>query len=310
MNASKSLLTEILTSLRQAHQLPSKIDYSKVEKRFWCVIADDLNADIEPAKLIISESVFTGMSFDKDTAVLKALSERAERQAFIDGAKSGLASCLTPRSDGFAALPKSLLLSMDVREFALNEAIERFAWATWWDNKNIGFELIDWQEFDFSKEKTKYIEKTLLSMNLDQVWVVKPKLKNSLDKQVMILIANRMLRAGFVSGGACGNKSETEDIFFRAFDELYRHGSAIQRANEEKLNPISFYEQRLLYFGSGLGDQLVIDRFLQKGTECIILPELAFDSQVPTKFLDFVVHRCYFQNQPPFVGGAVERFCL
>ncbi len=129
MTAPKSLLTEILTSLRLAQQLPSKIDFSKIGERFWCVIADELNAENGNAKSIISEIVFTGMSFDKDTAVLKALSERAERQAFIDGAKSGLASCLTPRSDGFAALPKSLLQSMDVREFALNEAIERFAWS-------------------------------------------------------------------------------------------------------------------------------------------------------------------------------------
>jgi hypothetical protein len=309
MKQPELFLAEILTSLRVANQLPPKIDLSKVGNRFWCVIDDDKSSDTDNSKSIISEKVFTGMSFSKETAVLKALSERAERQAFIDGAKSGLASCLTPRSDGFAALPRVLQPEMNIRDFALNEAIERFVWANWWDSTNVAHDLSEWTEVQISKENLSYVRETLKGLDIESLQLVLPKVKDDLNKQVIILIG-RLNGQGFISGGACGNKSELESIFFRAFDELYRHGSAFKRSKEFNIKPTSFYERRLIFFASGLGDQLVKTRLGKSGTSEICLPELTIDQNVPTNFLDFTVHRCYFDNQPPFMGGAIERFCL
>ncbi len=306
MTPKQSMLSEILTALKVKEQLPLRIDFTNMNGRFWCVVSDESNPDSS----IMSEKVFTGMSFDKDTALLKALSERAERYAFLDGASQRVSSCATERSDGFAALPKALMGVLNVRDFALNEAIERFVWATWWDNDDIDFEIRPWNTFEFSDEHRKFVSTALSSMNIQQLQVVLPKMTNDFGRQVIVLVGGLNGR-GFVSGGACGLNENFKNTFFRALDELSRHALAIQRTTSQPLAAsMSFYEKRLLLFGNGKGDQLVWMRLNRRGNKKILLPELLIDETVPTKFSDFIVYRCYFVGQPPFVGGELERLCL
>jgi hypothetical protein len=80
---------------------------------------------------------------------------------------------------------------------------------------------------------------------------------------------------------------------------------------QNKIPPQSFYEKRLAFFGLGHGDQLVAKRLANPGTESVILPHLAIDETVEHSMSqDYFVHRCLFENQPPFVGGELERLCL
>ena len=293
------LLQQVLESLKRQNKMPRRIDFSKVGDRYWCVVSD---TEVDKTS-VINQDVYTGHSFEKEVALLKALSERAERYTFIDGNRKGLDSCLTERSDGFAAMPSESQKS--ARDNALNEAIERFVWSTWWDNTQIEFLT---SEIDCEKNHSEYLKSVISSLNIEKLILVKPKIKAT-DKEVQIIFG-KLKGKGYISGGACGNINDHQSTFFRGLDELYRHGMAYNNATTKKVEPESFYEQRLFYFASGFGDSLVESRLSQNGVHSIELPELVIDSEVTASFANYSVHRCLFKNQPPFVGGALERLCL
>lgn len=279
--------------------MPRRIDFSKVGDRFWCVVADsEKDADV-----IINQDVFTGHSFDKEVALLKALSERAERYTFIEGHNNGVDSCQTERSDGFAAMPTAVPQS--ARDNALNEALERFVWGTWWDDTQISFSV---EQIDLSKKNSSYLAAIVSVLEIESLFLIKPNFKFE-NKEVQIIFG-KLKNGGYISGGASGNKNDSENTFYRSMDELYRHGMAYKNALSKNKQPESFYEQRLFYFASGLGNKSVESRLKQNGNNSIAIPNLKIDSEVPTQFSDYKVHRCLFENQPPFVGGALERLCL
>lgn len=279
--------------------MPRRIDFSKVGDRYWCVVADsDTDSDV-----IINQDVFTGHSFEKEVSLLKALSERAERHTFIEGYKNGTESCQTERSDGFAAMPAAI--EQSARDNALNEALERFVWATWWDNTQIAFSK---NTIDLKTENSQYLDTIVSTLDIESLILIKPIFEFQ-NKEVQIIFA-KIKNGGYISGGACGDKDLSENTFYRGIDELYRHGLSYKNAIAKNKRPESFYEQRLFYFSSGLGNQLVEKRLNQAGIDSITISALKIDAEVPTSFSDYKVHRCLFENQPPFVGGALERLCL
>ena len=293
------LLQQVIENLKRQNQMPRRIDFSKVGDRYWCVVADsEKDADV-----IINQDVFTGHSFEKEVALLKALSERAERYTFIEGHKNGLESCQTERSDGFAAMPSALPQS--ARENALNEAIERFVWGTWWDNTQISFSV---EQIDLNKKNSTYLSSIVSTLGIESLLLIKPDFEFE-NKEVQIIFG-KLKHGGYISGGACGDQDASENTFYRGMDELYRHGMAHKSALAKNKNPESFYEQRLFYFASGLGNQLVESRLQQNGNSSVGITNLKIDSEVPTQFSDYKIHRCLFENQPPFVGGTLERLCL
>lgn len=253
--------------------------------------------------VIISQDVFTGHSFEKEVALLKALSERAERYTFTEGYNNGLESCQTERSDGFAASP--LAMSQSARENALNEALERFVWANWWDNTHISFSI---EQVEIAKNNSSYLGSIVSSLDIESLLLVKPDFDFE-NKEVQIIFG-KLKNGGYISGGACGDKNASENTFYRGMDELYRHGMAYKNALVKNKNPKTFYEQRLFYFASGLGNQLVEARLQKNGKDSIVVTKLKVDSEIPTSFPEYKVHRCLFENQPPFVGGVMERLCL
>lgn len=295
---------QIVGSLKKNSALPKHLDVSKIGGRYLISSYDDLASEI------VSESVFTGMSNSKETATLKSLTEKVERTAIRDGARNGLKSCQTERSDGLACLPRIYPLAPKLaRENALNEAIERFAWATWWDDPSVSFEILNY----FPKFENLKNYGTLLEMQreagFESPFCISPKISDE-DKVVVILIA-KLESGGFVSGGACGNHHQFEEVFMRGLDELFRHAMGATKMKQNNLTPSTFYESRLEYFASGKGDELVKKRLTTNGSKSVELPILQIDEEVPHRFdHDFVVHRCLFENQPPFVGGALERLCL
>lgn len=304
MSETKSALQFILENLKRHNQMPKRIDFSSIGDRYWCVVSDNSTEKDS----IMYEDVYTGLSHNKEIALLKALSERTERYAFIEGAKRNDPSCLTDRSDGFAALPKSFAIDT-LRLNALNEAVERFVWSTWWDDVSIKYEISEITINCEMTEKSDYLKTVFSDLSLECLKIIKPKV-NSSDFDVQILIG-KLKNKGFVSGGACGSTQDSENTFFRAIDELYRHGFAFKKAGEKHINATtSFYENRLLFFASGQGNSLVEDRLNQVGSKEIHLPDLVIDGLVDTRFEAYKVYRCYFKDQPPFVGGALERLCL
>ena len=111
------------------------IEHAKISNFHW------FNIIQTKEDRLISDKAFTGIDLDPATALAKANSEMIERKVFSIGHGLGLESCQTERSDGFAAYPKKMgLLSVEkARENALAEAIERYAWANWWDDRDISY---------------------------------------------------------------------------------------------------------------------------------------------------------------------------
>lgn len=295
-------LQNILILLKEEDLLPSQIDLSQVGDRYWANVFDQLEDNN-----LVTEQSYTGFSQDKDTAILKALSERIERLSYILGCENKLSSCMTERSDGFAALPKTFSPEA-VRENALSEAIERYVWANWWDDNQITHRV---EKLDLNSKlinESEYLKTAFEQIDLEALYVIKPE--HDFSDHVVTILFGQLKNAGFVSGGAAGNIEKSEEIFFKAFDELYRHGMAYQKSKKKNKSAKSFYEERLLYFATGKGNIIVQDRLSQLGTKKVVTDDLSIDEMVPSKSNAYHVYRCYFKNQPAFVGGNLERLCL
>lgn len=298
-------LTSLLKELKFRNHLPKNMDVSKIGDRYWFVCHD------EDQTKIISENSTTGFSDDGNVALLKALSERAERLAFRKGYENKIMSCMTERSDGFAAYPLFYQnAESKARESALAEAFERYVWAKWWDEERIEFKLESINNSEHKHKISPYVATVKDQCGLEEIFVIQPKIEDSNGLEVVILFG-RLKSGGFISGGACGLIDDTKKILLRSLDELYRHGLAVEKIRSENIEPVTFYEKRLAYFGLGHGNHLIRKRLEAKGRKSISLPKLEIDEVVKHELDDlFQVHRCYFENQPPFIGGALERLCL
>ncbi len=125
---------EVLSSaLKKRNCLPKNIEISRVGSITMVSAYDTLGS------ALITESVAMGMDENPNLAVIKALVEWVERLAITHGRHHGLPECMTHRSDGFAAYPVSIYGLEEgqaqeiARQKAYAEALERYAWATWWD---------------------------------------------------------------------------------------------------------------------------------------------------------------------------------
>lgn len=301
----KSSTAAFIRELRQTVNVPKNIQLSRLACGSLASIFNDQSSKI------ISESVFSGIAQDPETSVLKGLVEFVERRAFTEGRSAGLPICQTERSDGFAAYPRRMDEDAPsvARENALAEAIERFVWARWWDDTSIGHELREVDELALSPEETA-LHDVRRAVQVASIVEIRPKLR---DTKFSVIIYFVFIEGGGVlSGGACGSRFEEEKTRYRALGELLRHALALRKINIEKLEPESFYERRLAYFGKSLaGSNAARSRIAASGSDAVTLPPLLFDAEVPHSLSHLVsVHRCYFEGQPAFVGGELERLCL
>jgi len=255
----------------------------------------------ENDSLFISEKVTMGIDQNPEIALMKGLTEFCERKISCDTLDP--IARLTARSDGFAALPEQYdLAHKRVQENALNEAIERYLWAKWWDDSSTKFFMSD--DFTFANK-----EHLLLEFNLEKISSIHI-LPSNHNSSLLILIA-KIKDSGYVTGGAAGNIQNKEQTFARAFGELLRHLIVVKEMLKSEYSPSSFYEKRLYGFGSGAWNKIVEDRLDQNGNNTIELPELVADREVEHSNSDFIIlHRCLFNNQPTFMGGELERLCI
>ncbi len=299
-------LKHLTLSMKERGILPAKIDVANIG---GIRLVNSYNT---VSNKIISDSITTGTDADISTATTKALTEFIERLAFIEGHHNGVTECQTERSDGFAAYPMKLEgAKVKARQNALNEAIERFVWANWWDNSEIGFSF---QTTTTSSDSFGLPAKALLKKAdeiaaISAIKIVKPYF-NDQSKEVVILIAY-LKNGGVISGGACGEIDSPSPTILRAASELFRHALAAKKIIQSQIVPQSFYEKRLAYFLTSEGVTLLNSRLSAKGSGSVALPELIFDNEIPHSNSDLAyVHRCLFKNQPPFVGGDIKRLCL
>lgn len=300
-------LHRFLAELRARELLPADISVAK--------IAPDLfmsSAYFEKRHAIISESVASACDPDPRLATFKALVELIERRAFEEAQNRGLAIAASERSDGCAAYPSLLfprwMARREARTRALGEAFERFVWAAWWDEPDCAFSLEEWRPT--TKPTQTFLSALEEIQDLERVFCIRPMTGGAHDLSLAILVA-RFKGGGYASGGAAGPRAWRANTEFRAVNELYRHSLALCRMREEGHEPASFYQKRLWFFGSGAGDALIAERLRQRGTRTLLLPELLHDGEIPHSLSELVaVHRCQFREQRPFIGGALERFCI
>jgi hypothetical protein len=300
MLSNRETLVLIASDLKNRNRFPKNLDFTKVGDFHWVNSYDGLNNQI------IHESVTTGFDKDEDLAAVKSLVEYCERRAFDDSNGRPENSTQIERSDGMAAFPITTSLqaaSKAARTHALAEALERFVWATWWDESEISYKL-DSVELDSAGSLIAPI-----SDSIEELLLVTPKMTYD-GHEVLILIAF-LKGGGVVSGGACGKIIRRAETLERASSELLRHTLAISRMKLTCLSLESFYEKRLQFFMTSDGEALVRQRLAIKGTSEVEIPSLAMDKEIAYSLSDLVyVHRCLFWGQPPFVGGKLERFCI
>lgn len=298
-------LKSFIEELKHRNSLPKSIQFALVGAVAMANVYD-------VATSIITDEVTTGMDIDPNTALFKGLVERIEREAFVRGKIAGFSSCQTDTSDGFAAYPRCLGNADEIsRKHALFEAVERFVWSTWWDEKEISHDYWEVRAEDSSLlVKLLFLEFEKI-LPIKKIYKICPSISNSPDIEVSIFFAF-IEPFGVLSGGAAGLVADKASVDFRAVCELVRHGLALKSFLSCKAQPKSFYEKRLMYFGNTEeGTQLALERVSQKGIRSLKLPELEFDQNINHNLDEIVsVHRCLFRNQPPFIGGKMERLCL
>ena len=262
---------------------------------------------------IMANDVAAGVDYDVAMSVTKALVEYFERKVFVEGVQSKNPLCARTHSDGIAAFPIAQTNSHAfARANAYAEALERYAWAKWWDESTTGFLITPFDQSRFWQDpKMKVLLKKFDEIvPLDSLKVIE-LFTSDKGHSVLILFAE-VKGNGYISGGAAGLIGQQEKTILRGLSELIRHGLALNKFIKLKQSPSTFYEERLLYFGLGKGNNLVQERLSQQTNEILNLPDLEIDAEITSKKFNqlIVTHRCLFQNQPPFVDGKLERLCL
>ncbi len=255
---------------------------------------------------IISHKVYTGFHKNPSVALQKSLAEYFERKAFLRTKYSS--------SDGFAAYPNSpdiIVGQTRARINAFYEATERYVWARWWDDKTSA-KIDKYNQHDFYKLKP-LVDLVNQYIPCRNIYVIKPSFRHSLNLPQVeaIIIFWESMDKGFICAGASGDPMDETSILERIFAELIRHGLAAYRAKKQNMMPTTFYENRVCFFANGCGDDLVHSRLRNLRSESIQLPELEVDMLVDHEHSNLVsVHHCLFKNQPQFLSGKLERFCI
>ncbi len=297
---------DLVSHLSQLGRLPGNCDFATIGDLHCVSLYEEF-----PSRSLIRESVYCGMHPRRETALLKALVECVERYAILEGRNASHPVCHSSRSDGFAAFPVVGHLAnigrARARNNALAEAIERYVWATWWDNDKIGCK-VDFEAQNFFEPAActvlKEIQKLVACRRLIRI---QPFLKCDFDVVILFL---ELEGGGVVSGGAADLHANLNSTILRALGELARHAACAAKILKDATGE-TFYERRLEYMVRDNTSIELMARVERSGADSISLPKLYLDAELPHSLSDKVyVHRCLFENQPPFVGGNLKRLCL
>ncbi len=289
-----------LLSLIKRESPDIKVSQTKVAGWSFCNLVEDCNYNL------ISNDTYTGFSQNDFIAFKKATSEFFERKAFLKTKFS--------TSDGFAAYPNfpdPSFGKFKARENALYEATERYVWSIWWDRKTKAIiKNFDKNDFPLFKELVSLIDRYSPCKKIHLIEPLFHHKVKDFDAKTFIMFWGSK-DGGFLCAGASGPSKDKKSVMERIFAELIRHAIAAYRARTQNLSPKSFYEERLCYFANGKGDELVHDRLLNLSNETIEISDLEIDTEINHKYSHVVsIHHCLIKNQPPFLEGILERFCI
>lgn len=256
---------------------------------------------------VISESVSMGIDKNPETALFKGLTEYLERR--LAKASQDPIVRLTERTDGFAAFPvlngQQERAQAQARRNALDEAVERLMWATWWDDDSVTFSTNSISSSPIAQDLQA------LTDQFDLARVFEVQVDDAQNKYRLSILVAESKGGGFVTGGAASEINAKEKRFVPAFGELLRHLLALEQIRTLSDSELSFYEKRLSGFGSGRWGLAVRQRLSTVGNYRVELPSLVVDREVQQEAPDLVkIHRCLFTNQPIFIGGPLERLCI
>lgn len=291
-------LSFYLSELEKRKLLPKNIEVARWFD--WTIVScfDSKSSEY------ISESVRMGIDKDQEVAFMKALTENCERVLSKTSEEKNITAY--GRSDGFAAFPilnNNVDLAMQRgRQNAYNEAVERFLWANWWDDRSIAFSI--------SAPGISAVDSENLSrqFNLDSLNEI--QILDSSKSYCLSILLAKVKSGGYVTGGACSQLQDRRR-YAQAYGELLRHLFVTQNSPNLETSNLSFYEKRLFSFASGKLNPKVEERLNAVGNKSIVLPKLELDNEIKHSEKDLIyLHRCYFKNQPIFMGGEIERLCI
>lgn len=291
------LIRNYIEKLKQHQLFPGNIQISSWKD--WNIVScfDGISSTY------ISESVSMGIDKNQEVALAKALTEFCERKLIKESTDPS--AKLTTRSDGFAAFPIVDIPKSEAQlragANALSEAIERSAWATWWDDHETLYEV---------RSGKNLPEFQALSREFDLIDLQVVVVPCAFQQKLTIMIAfNRS--GGVTTGGAAGSDFNSEGTMARAFGEMLRHLIVVNKMVVLGSQNMSFYERRLFGFASGEWRELVGNRLNKTGDKIVSFADLICDCEISHDHSDLIViHRCLFRDQPIFMGGELERLCI
>ena len=223
----------------------------------------------------------SGTSEYPHVARYKAISESLERWAFWATVKSGdYGFNHDPSTNGVAAYPG--LFAQQSREFAFNEAYERFILGEWWQGR-ASAKLISGREAVHKNFEVSSVQSFEI-------------LGSRSDRHVALLEAKSI--HGFTTYGfAC--RKEIAQAIEAAKIELYRNICVLERAKSETRKAATLNEKRLVYFASADGHK----RFTEKLNDSLKLnpptrmPRLIVDQEISGPWSQYAhVWRCLFET--------------
>ncbi len=306
----KIRLLTIMRELEKKGKSPLKISLAKHGGMFFSSVSDYSGIEF------LDPSGGGAGAETPNLALIKGLMEYVERKVFSENQFSGAKVYNTESIDGTASFPKVLCTKAwalkRAREAALCEAIERFSWATWWENESISAQIDDTtNEFNDELNVVRELAIAIDKLTPVEKWLrIKPRLLGY-DNLEVIIFFGLLKNKGIICAGACGPKNRPAESIRRVFSELFRHSYAVDAFVNRKIEAKFLYEHRLKYFGSGLGDSLFHARISKQSTEAIEFPGLEIDESLihPLSYC-VTIHRCLFENQPDFMSGSIEKLCI
>lgn len=282
-------LTMLSQGLQSSNENPRFIEFVELDRSLF--IATSYNSISDDS--FISNEACSGVARNKNLAILKSLVEYVERKAVQE---SGILS-----SNGCAAFPIFLSTRFSkkmAKQFAFFEAVERFVWRTWWEDKEIAY-----QKFEVSKFNQSILFEIRKLIPLTSAYVITPAFEGGAYYSFLTIVCLET-KNGVILGGAA--RASYQDAEYKALTEALIHALALSRYTTREIDPVSNYEKRLVFLFEN--KNVFLKRLSFQGTNSIQLPKPAVDQEIQHRFANLCsIHRFLFSfeaniSDDPSVG--------
>lgn len=273
------VLAKFLHDLRKVDQVPKRIEVCALNPKLY-LASTSPERDCDAT---IANNAANGYARSRSLAILKCLVEGIERRIVkLTG---------QPSSNGFAGFPVIFCHSKSqkmARLYSYFEAVERFVWRRWWEDKTVGFEC-----FQVSKANSDLVEELAKTLRLKRCFIIVPSFAPG-EFHCEMAIACVEMTTGVVLGGAV--RSAYVEAEFKALTEALTHALALQRWSKQSLSEMSHYERRIFFLSTN--KNFFIDRLQKSSQSKIFLPQPIVDESIVHPYQHFCsVHRLLFSEE-------------